>query len=204
MFPQWNPRFKCLFPSSPADMESKQFQTFGTPGWLSFAPGPKVEWIPRDGVPEEVQIVIDERMCCSTLFRVERLSKTKFVVADMLYLNGKYVWKTHSFAQRSRWMSALLAEFHTKELGELICKEEIVDPVIRGWEYYPSTSPGQGWFVALPPMIPTKWHPTESPDIWVNSAGNKLEVRSLELLKKLRKQPVLQSRVLSGIVEILP
>lgn len=183
-------------------MVNKQFQTFGIPGWLSFAPGPVVQWIPREGVAEPIQVVIDERMCCSTLLRVERLSKTKFAVADMLYLNGKHVWHTHSFADRSRWISQLLAEFHTKELCELVHKDELTDIVVRGWEYY-SDSPGVGSYIPLPQMVPTKWNPTEDADIWVNSAGHRLEVRTLELLNRIRKQPILQSRFHNGITEIL-
>ena len=182
---------------------SKQFQTFGIPGWISLAPGPTVQWIPREGVPEEISVVIDERMCCSTLFRVERLAKTRFVLADMIYLNGKHVWQTHSFAQRSDWIRHLLDDLHTRELCEFIHKDELHDVVVRGWEYY-SESPGvQGGYIPLPPMVPMKWTPTESPDIWRNSSGNILEVRTLDLLKRLRKQPIIQSRIRDGITEIL-
>ena len=205
MVPRWNPKFKCLqqCPTSPVGMASKQVQTFGIPGWISLAPGPTVQWIPREGVSEEIQVVIDERMCCSTLFRVERLSKTQFVIADMLYLNGKHVWATHSFAQRSAWIVQLLNELHTKELCEFVHKSELENVVARGWEYYSSAAGVQGTYVPLPPMVPTKWNPTDNPDVWTNSAGKTLQVSSLDMLKRLRKNPVLQSRTRDGITEIL-
>jgi hypothetical protein len=184
-------------------MASKQIQTFGIPGWISLTPGPTVEWIPREGDKEILSMVIDERMCCSTLLRAERLSATKFVVADMIYLNGRYIWETHTFAQRSKWLLDLLEEFHTKELGQLVHKD-LLEPVpIRGWEYYADTPGMVGAYVPLPPMVPMKWHPTDEPDIWRNSVGNTFRVRTLEEMKRLRKNPIVPSRLLDGQVEIL-
>lgn len=186
-------------------MVSKQFQTFGTPGWISCLPGPTIKWIPRDsGDPEELAIVLDERICCSTLFRAERLSPTLFVVADMLYLNGRFVWETHSFAQRSKWLHDLLQEFHTQELGRLVHKDDLHQVPIRGWECY-NASPGmQGVFLPLPPMVPMKWHPTEDPDIWKLSTGATFHVQTLEQMKRLRKHPIIPSRILKdGTAEIL-
>lgn len=194
---------RCLHPSEPAKTATKQWQSFGAPGWLALSPGPRVEWIPREGPRQEISAVIDERMCCSTLLRAERLSPTRFLVADMLYLNGRYVWATHSFAQRSKWVRDLLAEFHTMELAELWHKDDVEPMPVRGWEHY-TDSPGMaGCYEALPPMTPTKWRPTDHPDIWVNAAGHRLEVRTLELSKRLRKNPIIPSRFHEGRVEIL-
>lgn len=185
-------------------MVSKQRQTFGTPGWISCLPGPTVEWIPREGPKELLSVVLDERMCCSTLLRTERLSPTVFVVADMLYLNGRYVWETHNFQQRSKWLRDLLAEFHTGELGQLIHKDDLGEVPIRGWECYNGSAGQQGVYIPLPPMVPMKWHPTEEPDVWMNATGAKFLVRSLEQQKRLRKHPVVPSRVLEdGTAEIL-
>lgn len=166
-------------------------------------PGPTVEWIPREGDKEELSIVIDERMCCSTLLRAERLSATTFVVADMLYLNGRYIWETHTFAQRSKWLFDLLEEFHTKELGHLLHKDSMEPVPIRGWEYYSNTPGMIGSYVPLPPMVPMKWSPTDQPDIWKNAAGITFRVRTLEEMKRLRKNPIVPSRILEGRVEIL-
>jgi len=159
-------------------------------------------WVPRDGAPQEISTVVDERMCCSTVLRVERLGN-RYVAADMVYFNGRYVWETHTFAQRSVWLKQLLDAFHTSELAQIIHKDDL-DPVpVRGWELY-SNSPGmRGSYVPLPQMVPTKWMPTESPDIWKNLSGTLLEVKTLELLKRLRKNPIVPSRVLEGRVEIL-
>lgn len=185
-------------------MVSKIPQTFGVPGWIVCLPGPTIEWIPREGPKELMSVVLDERICCSTLFRAERLSPTVFVVADMLYLNGRYVWETHTFQQRSRWIRDLLAEFHTSELCQLVHKDDLGDIPIRGWECY-NASPGQqGVYIPLPPMIPMKWHPTDELDIWVNATGGTFAARTLEQQKRLRKNPVVPSRVLEdGTAEIL-
>lgn len=165
-------------------------------------PGPTVEWIPREGPPEEISVVIDERMCCSTLLRVERLSPTRFVVADMLYLNGRYVWATHSFAQRYRWIRDLLEEFHTAELCELVHKDELEEVPIKGWESY-SDSPGlAGCYQPLPSMVPMRWHPTEHPDVWKNGP-HRLEVTTLALAERLRRNPVVYSRIFEGKAETL-
>lgn len=52
-------------------------------------------------------------------------------------------------------------------------------------------------------MVPMKWHPTEMPDVWRNASGHLLEVRTLEQAQRLRKNPIVQSRVHEGRVEIL-
>ena len=185
-------------------MVSKIAQTFGTPGWIVCLPGPTIEWVPREGPKELMSVVLDERMCCSTLFRAERLSPTAFVVADMLYLNGKYVWETHNFQQRSLWIRQLLNEFHTGELGTLLHKDEMDDLPIRGWECYNAQPGQQGVYIPLPPMVPMKWHPTEESDVWTTATGVPFMVRTLEQLKRLRKNPVVPSRVLEdGTAEIL-
>ena len=194
---------RCLLQSEPATTAIKVRQTFGTPGWISLQPGPTVQWIPREGQPETLSMVIDERMCCGTLLRVERLSPTRFVAADMLYLNNRHVWSSHSFAQRSRWLFDLLEEFHTGELAQLVHKDDLEEVPIKGWESYTDAPGLMGCYEPLPPMIPMKWTPTELPDVWRNAAGHLLEVRTLESLQKLRKHPIVPSRVYEGRVEIL-
>lgn len=196
---------RCLLLSKLETTEGllRMRQTFGTPGWLSLQPGPEVKWISRDGPAETISMVVDERMCCGTLLRVERLSPTRFVAADLLYLNGRYVWASHSFEQRSRWLRDLLEEFHTGELAQLVHKEDLEEVPVKGWEYYTACLGVAGFYEPLPPMVPTKWSPTELPDVWRNSAGHILEVRTLEALQKLRKHPVLPSRFHEGRVEIL-
>jgi hypothetical protein len=57
--------------------------------------------------------------------------------------------------------------------------------------------------VPLPPMVLTKWSPTEHPDVWVNARGERLEVRTLALSQRLRKNPVVPSRLFDGRVETL-
>lgn len=51
-------------------------QTFGIPGWISLLPG-EIKWIPREGSPEVISAVVDDRLCCGTLLRAERLSPTR-------------------------------------------------------------------------------------------------------------------------------
>lgn len=127
-----------------------------------------------------------------------------FVVADMLYFNGRYVWETHTFAQRSQWIRNLLHAFHTQELGRLVHKDDM-DPVpIRGWEYYNGSAGQQGVYLPLPPMVPMRWSPTEHPDIWVTKQGATFTARTLEERTRLLKNPVVPSRILEdGTAEIL-
>ncbi len=60
-----------------------------------------------------------------------------------------------------------------------------------------------GFYDPLPQMVPMKWHPTEMPDVWKNATGHLLEVRTLEQAQRLRKNPIVQSRILEGRPEIL-
>lgn len=78
MFPRWNPKIRCLLQSRPERTEGllRTIQTFGTPGWISLLPG-EVKWIPREGSPEVISAVVDDRLCCGTLLRAERLTPTR-------------------------------------------------------------------------------------------------------------------------------
>lgn len=69
---------RCLLQSRPERTEDLRViaQTFGIPGWISLLPG-EIKWIPREGSPEVISAVVDDRLCCGTLLRAERLSPTR-------------------------------------------------------------------------------------------------------------------------------
>lgn len=117
-------------------------QISGVPGWIflthdkdgdahahfSDAKGDKTESIP---------LVMDERLCSDTIFRVVRLATKSYVVYDLFALNGVKVHETLSFQQRQERIAELLELFHHPDLTSLVTINDApVGCHIRGYEQY--------------------------------------------------------------------
>jgi len=82
-------------------------------------------------------LVMDERLCCDTIFRVVRLAPKSYVVYDLLVLNGTRVHKTLTFTQRQERIAEILDLFHFPDFVALATIADApVGTHIRGYEQY--------------------------------------------------------------------
>lgn len=87
--------------------------------------------------PEALALVMDERVCCDTIFRVVRLAPKSYIVYDVLVLNGTRIHETMTFVQRQEKIAELLELFHFPDLVALITIADApVGTHIRGYEQY--------------------------------------------------------------------
>lgn len=102
---------------------------------------------------EPVSVVIDERLCCDTIFRAVKLSPNLFVLYDIYVLNGTTIHPLFSYAQRQERLANLLAEFHFPDLAAFVTVEEApVSTLIRGYEQYDNVPGTIGTFVEHLPV----------------------------------------------------
>ena len=86
---------------------------------------------------EKLALVMDERLCCDTIFRVVRLSPKAYVVYDLLVLNGRRIHEELSFSQRQQKIADMLELFHQPDLVALTTIADApVGCHIRGYEQY--------------------------------------------------------------------
>ena len=118
-------------------------QLNGLPGWLLLTQRPLThEFVAlsiddKGGHQEELSIVMDERICCDTIFRTTRLSKNVFVVVDVWAINGTVVHANGTWAQRQEWIAEALRLFHQPDLTALFTLTDApVQALVRGYEYY--------------------------------------------------------------------
>jgi hypothetical protein len=91
----------------------------------------------KGGNQEELSLVMDERMCCDTIFRTVRLSKDVFVVSDVWAINGTVVHPRSTWAQRQDWIAEILRLFHQPDLTALFTLADApAGTLVRGYEYY--------------------------------------------------------------------
>ena len=87
--------------------------------------------------PEKLALVVDERLCCDTIFRVVRLAPKSYIVYDVLVLNGIRIHETLTFAQRQAKIAELLELFHFPDLVALTTVADApVGTHVRGFEQY--------------------------------------------------------------------
>jgi hypothetical protein len=82
-------------------------------------------------------MVMDERLCCDTIFRVVRLAPRLYIVYDVLVLNGTRVHGALTFSQRQDKIAELLELFHFPDLVALTTVANTpVGTHVRGYEQY--------------------------------------------------------------------
>ena len=136
-----------------------QPQVSGAPGWVFLThetDGSARAFFtdPRGQTAEEISVVMDERVCCDTIFRVVRLSPKVFVIYDILVLNGKMLFETTNYETRRQKVLEILELFHFPDLCAFLPPTQLpVGVHIRGYEQHDSTPGSLGVFVE---NIPTE------------------------------------------------
>lgn len=135
-----------LFPlvkkGSPISDPCQVPQHSGTPGWIYLTHTEdgeaKAYFTDTKGdKPEYLSIVIDERICCDTIFRAVRIAPKIYIVYDLFVLNGTKVHEILTFSQRQEKIAELLELFHFPDLVALVTIENApVGTHIRGQEQY--------------------------------------------------------------------
>lgn len=134
-------------------MSSRAPQASGVPGWLFLSHDAEGQaqaiFVDAKGQRQEsVRLVLDERVCCDTIFRVVRLSKLVFVVADVLWFNGLQIHGKTTFVQRETLIRDLLDTFHVPDFAALISPNDLpVGTLVRGHEYYDDNPGTSGVFL---------------------------------------------------------
>jgi hypothetical protein len=144
------PRLRRQYPWKPLVRKGEETagrrrvpQLNGLPGWLLLTQRPSTnEFVAlsvdeKGGHEEELSLVMDERICCDTIFRTTRLSKDVFVVNDIWVLNGTVVHSLANWTQRQEWLAEILRMFHQPDLTALFTVADApVGALVRGYEYY--------------------------------------------------------------------
>ena len=136
----WKPLVRKGEPSSG---KHRVPQLNGLPGWLLLTQRPSTHEAvalsidEKGGHQEELSIVMDERLCCDTVFRTVRLSKDVFVVCDVWAMNGTIVHPLATWTQRQEWIAEALRLFHQPDLTALFTLADApAGTLVRGYEYY--------------------------------------------------------------------
>jgi len=144
------PRLRRQYPWKPLVRKGEETagrhrvpQLNGLPGWLLLTQRPSTnEFVAlsideKGGHQEELSMVMDERICCDTIFRTTRLSKDVFIVNDIWVMNGTVVHSLANWTQRQEWLAEILRMFHQPDLTALFTVADApVGTLVRGYEYY--------------------------------------------------------------------
>ena len=102
----------------------------------------------KDTHTETLPIIMDERLCCDTILRVVKLSKSIFLVYDVYALNGTLIHGRKTHAERSALIVDILDLFHGTDLTALFHVDDApVGTLIRGYEYYDDMPGSMGIFL---------------------------------------------------------
>lgn len=127
-------------------------QFVGTPGWLLLTHtengDPIAAFSDKHETADLLYLVMDERLFSDTLFRVVKLGPWKYVIYDILTLNGTQIHETMTYPERQEKIRALLDVFHFPDLIALLQPEDVPlwDTPIRGYEHYDETPGSVGVF----------------------------------------------------------
>ena len=127
-------------------------QTNGVPGWIVFTfenKKPVCLWITaRECLV--LPCIVDPRICCDTILRVERLNPKLYAIADIWLYNGNCIAACSTFEQRFHWLKDLLRISHSHVQGkiQLLHKSDLPpNTSMRGNEVYVNVPGSPGYFV---------------------------------------------------------
>jgi len=123
----------------------------GIPGWVLLSHDDdgraRASFVDSHGRSEDLSVVMDERVCCDTVFRAIKVSPRVIILHDLWTLNGDTVWSRTDWDMRQTWIRDLLALFHSPDLVALVSLDTVpVGTLIRGYESYDATPGTLGIF----------------------------------------------------------
>jgi len=130
-------------------------QYSGTPGWIYLTHTEQgnahAYFTDSKGErPENLALVMDERLCCDTIFRVVRLAPKIYIAYDLLVLNGTRIHETLTFSQRQIKIEDLLELFHHPDFVALIpIADAPVGTHVRGYEQYDEVPGSTGVYLPV-------------------------------------------------------
>ena len=95
--------------------------------------------------------VLDERLFSDTVFRAVKISPTRYIVYDLVLLNGRPFHATHTYAERSTRITELLDAFHHPDLVALepVDRAPAWELSLRGTECYDDAPGTLGVFLPV-------------------------------------------------------
>lgn len=126
----------------------------GVPGWILLSHNEEGRPIAlfkdsRD-VVTNIPMIMDERVCSDTIFRVLQIAKGQYVVCDIEYLNGVNVFDIWNYKKRSDTIQELLDLFHYTDLSALFTTADAPHgTTVRGHEYYDDVPGSMGVFLPV-------------------------------------------------------
>ncbi len=91
---------------------------------------------------------MDERICSDTVLRVIKIAKDQYVVCDLEYMNGRYVFEMWNYETRAQKIRDILELFHFPDFTALISMESVpIGTLVRGHEYYDDQPGSMGVFL---------------------------------------------------------
>ena len=156
-------RMKRLCPLKPlvkkgsveARHQRKVPQYAGSPGHLLLTHDsdgqPVLIFADRQETLTTLHAVMDERLFSDTVFRAVKVHATRYIVYDLVWLNGVNFHSTHTYAERAARVADLLDAFHHPDLVALETVDQVPswELVLRGHEYYDETPGSLGVFLPV-------------------------------------------------------
>lgn len=128
-------------------------QYAGSPGLLLLTHDsdgqPLLIFADRQETLTTLHAVMDERLFSDTVFRAVKIHPTRYIVQDLLWLNGVDFHSSHTYAERAKRVAELLDAFHHPDLVALETVDQVPawELVLRGHEYYDETPGSLGVFL---------------------------------------------------------
>jgi hypothetical protein len=125
-------------------------QYVGNPGWILLTHNeesmPVAMFVDRHDIPIPISIVMDERLFSDTVIRVVQLKPDLYIACDIRYLNGRCVYNTMPYSERTKVLAGLVDAFHQTDLTAVLL-DAPQDTLIHGWEYYDEEPGTMGVFL---------------------------------------------------------
>lgn len=130
-------------------------QYAGTPGTLLLTHDsdgqPLVIFADKQENLTVLHAVMDERLFSDTVFRAVKIHSSRYIVQDLLWLNGGDFHSSHTYAERATRVAELLDAFHHPDLVALETVDQVPswELVLRGHECYDDVPGSLGVFLPV-------------------------------------------------------
>lgn len=190
---EWTPNYRLVF-KKPVPTGSKTFQvpqTVGTLGWVVFTYEkniPVCYWMNTHEC-KQITCIADERICGDTFLRVEKISDTEFVVADIWMYNSNCVFACSTFSQRHAWLKKWLPLVLPQYEGfpKFVHKSDSTHK-IRGYEEHLEEIGKSGYFVEKDDSVVVQVSKLAIPDCYEVIGKGYLRVPDLKTSVYLRSK----------------